>query len=163
MPSSTGLGSSTSATIGALDALKSVLHGQLPGTTETVEPEPAFSRLPLSSIARVRMATEPGAPGVQSKVHDAVPCAAFQVVPPSTDTSTPATTPPLSDAVPVMVMRSPLPTVPPLAGEVTTDVGANTSDDLADAISGRDGSAPICSEPGCAPKSANRLMVACCI
>src|SRR6185295_2230831 len=96
-----------SATTGALEALKSVEHGQLPGTTDTADPAPAVSRLPLSSLARVRMAIEPGAPGVQSKVHAVVPCAAFHVVPPSTDTSTPATTPPpLSDAVPVMVMRS---------------------------------------------------------
>ena len=93
-----------------------------------------------------------------------MPCAARQVVPPSTDTSTPATVPPpLSDAVPVMVTRSPLSTVPPAAGEVTIDVGAKTSADFAAATSGVDGSAPICSEPGCAPMSASRFTVACCI
>ena len=39
--------------------------------------------------------------------------------------------PPLSDAVPVIITRSPLPTLAPPAGEVTSEVGARVSGRLA--------------------------------
>jgi len=56
-------------------------------------------------------------PGVHSTAHDEVPAAFFHVVPPSTETSTPPTVPPpLSTAVPVIVMRLPLSTEPLDAG-----------------------------------------------
>ncbi len=163
-PRLTGLGSSTSGTAGTVAGRHSDVHGQLPPSTVTVSVVPGFWMLPLSSIARTRIVVWPSAPGDHSKLHDVVPCAPRQVVPPSVETSTPATMPPPpSDAVPVIVTRSPLPTLVPPAGEVTSELGARVSDDFAVATSGLDGSAPICSEPGCAPMSAKRLMVACCI
>ena len=84
-----------------------------------------------------------------------VPVARCQVAPPSTDTSTAASRPPASDAVPVTV-TSPE-TELPAAGEVIALTGATESDDAVAATS------PDCMEPGCVPMSANRLRVACCI
>src|SRR5215467_6410316 len=102
MPSSTALVSELLGTVGTELGLQTLVHGHSPCAIDTVLPAPAVSRLPLSSIARALMVAVPGTPGVQSKVHSDVPCAAFHVVPPSTETSTPATMPPpCSTAVPV--------------------------------------------------------------
>src|SRR5262245_24321629 len=121
-PSSTALASAALATPGAAVGCQMLVHGQTPGTIETAEPAPATSRFPLSSIARTLMLAEPGTPGVQSTFQRVVPCAAFQVAPPSTDTSTPATKPPpWSVEVPVIVTGTPADTVPPLVGNTTAD------------------------------------------
>src|SRR5436305_888757 len=127
-PSSYGLASDELGFVGTVDGFHRFGHGQAPTTTDTVMPLPADSRLPLSSIARLRSVADPSPPGDQSKLQVVVPCATCQVVPPSTDTSTLATTPPpLSVAVPLIVTRLPLSTCPPAAGDVMTDVGAKMS------------------------------------
>src|SRR5262245_61241578 len=108
-PTSTAVPSPEFRTAGVTVGFHSVVHGQLPGPMVTVTPAPAVWMLPLSSIARLRMLALPTAPGDQSKLHALVPVAVRQVAPPSTDTSTPATTPPpLSLATPLIVTRSPL-------------------------------------------------------
>src|SRR5207248_5725958 len=83
--------------------------------------------------------------------------AACHVAPPSTETSTPATVPPTSLAVPMIAMRTPLDTVAPAAGDVTVEVGAVVSLDAAA------GTRPACNVCGCTSMSANRLTVACCM
>src|SRR4051812_38092847 len=163
-PSSYGLESAALGLVGTVDGFHRLGHGQAPTTTDTVTPAPADSRLPLSSTARLRIVAAPRTPGDQSKLHVEVPLAVCHVDPPSTDTSTAATTPPpLSAAVPVIVTRLPFSTWPPFAGEVMVDAGAKMSDDEPLATSGRAGSAPTCSVPGWAPMSASRFTVACCI
>ena len=85
----------------------------------------AAPRLPLSSTARLRIVTAPELPGVQAYVHVPRPLAGCQVGPPSTVTSTPPTTPPpLSVAVPVIAVGTPLSAVKPFAGSVIVAVGA---------------------------------------
>src|SRR4051794_29417623 len=71
-----------------------MVHGQVFGAAPTVTPGPGVSRLPLSSAARLLIVTWPEERGVQLYVHAERPVAGCQVVPPSTDTSTPPTTPP---------------------------------------------------------------------
>src|SRR3954469_24824670 len=163
-PSSYGFESAALGLVGTVDGFHRLGHGHAPTTTDTLMPGPADSRFPLSSTARVRMVADPRTAGDQSKLHVEVPDAACHVVPPSTDTSTLATTPPpLSAAVPLIVTRLPFSTWPPAAGEVTPDVGAKISLDALVATSGRAGSAPACSAAGCAPLSASGLAVPCCI
>ncbi len=59
-----------------------------------------------------------------------------QVVPPSVETSTPATTPPpASVAVPVMVTGAPSEKVAPGDGEVIVEVGGVVSVDIVAAVS----------------------------
>src|SRR6476469_923318 len=123
-PSSTALVSAALGPAGTAPERQMLVHGHSFAALETTAPPPAASRLPLSSIERLLIVADPGAPGVQSKLHRLVPVAAFQVAPPSTETSTPATMPPpWSTAVPVIVTRLPLATDPPLAGETTVDTG----------------------------------------
>lgn len=87
-----------------------------------------------------------------------MPVASWKVLPPSVETSTEATTPPpVSAAVPVIVIASPLFTVLPEVGEVIVAVGAVWSVVSVAATS------PLCRVEGCAPISAIRLTVACCI
>ncbi len=86
-----------------------------------------------------------------------VPVAGCHVLPPSSDTSTPPTTPPVSAAVPVTVTRAPSATVLPAAGEVTAEDGGVVSVDAAARTS------PAIGSYGWAPMSANRFTVACCI
>src|SRR3954468_9461724 len=81
--------------------------------------------------------------------------AGCQVVPPSVDTSTPATTePPDALALPVTVTLVPSATVAPAAGAVMDDVGAVRLVDAVAAVS------PARSVAGWAPMSARRLTVA---
>ena len=82
-------------------------------------------------------------------------------MPPSTDTSTPATTPPASPAVPLIDTRLPLPTEAPAAGDAMAEEGAIVSNVMF-AWRGFVASAPVCSDAGCAPMSASRFTVACC-
>ena len=69
------------------------------------------------------------------------PVAGCQVVPPSVETSTPPTTPPVSVAVPVMVVKLPDCTVPPV-GEVMVEFGGTVSVDCEAAAK------PACKDPG---------------
>ena len=81
--------------------------------------------------------------------------AGCQLVPPSRETSTPATLPPTSAAVPVTVTMAPLVNVAPDVGEVIVDVGAVVSVDLAATVN-------VASRvTGCAPWSARMFTVAC--
>ena len=97
----------------------------------------------LSSVARLISVTCPLEPGVQLHVQSLVPEAGCQVAPPSTETSTPATTPPpLSLAVPVIVTEPPGATVEPAAGEVIAEAGGSASVEAAAATS------PGCRLPG---------------
>src|SRR5262245_48079387 len=63
-----------------------------------------FCTLLLLSIARLLIVAGPGVVGVQLKLHEVVPVAGVNVAPPSTDTSTLVTVPPVSLAVPVMLV-----------------------------------------------------------
>src|SRR3954469_4694608 len=163
-PSSYGLVSAALGLVGTTAGFQRFGHGHAPTTTETVMPGPAASRLPLSSTARLRIVTGPRTLGDQSKLHVVVPAATCHVLPPSTDTSTLATSPPpCSVAVPLIVRRLPLSTCPPDTGEVMIVVGAKISVDSPLKISGRAGSAPGCSVPGRTFMSASRFTVACCI
>ena len=85
------------------------MQGQAcPAVTVIATFAPGDSMLPLSSKARAWMFTVPDPLTVQDRDQLVVPVARFQVVPPSVDTSTPATMPPpASVAVPLMVMRVP--------------------------------------------------------
>src|SRR4051812_13533975 len=135
-----------------------MLHGQVCAPpTETVTGAEGAPRLALSSVARTRsLAVEP--PARHEYVHDVVPLAGCQRVPPSVETSTPATVPPpASDAVPVTVTVLPLGTVDPSAGEVIVAVGAVWSVVAVAATS------PVCRVDGCAFMSASRFTVACCM
>src|SRR3982751_414284 len=87
-PSSTALVSAALGTAGTAPERQMLEHGHSFAAIDSATPAPADSRLPLSSIARLLMVAPPGAPGVQSKLHNVVPLADFHVVPPSTDTST---------------------------------------------------------------------------
>src|SRR5665647_3046009 len=91
-------------------------------------PAEGVSRFPLSSTARVLMVALGWPCATQLYVQPVVPVAGCQVVPPSVDTSTPATTPPpVSEAVPDIVIRPPSPTLAFAVGEVTVDEGAVVS------------------------------------
>src|SRR5947209_3364873 len=135
-----------------------MLQGQaVCGVMVTVTPGAGCSRLPLSSTARLMILFVPASVGVQAKVQFCRPVACCHVLPLSTDTSTPATPPPESAAVPVMVMAVPIGILWPLIGNVTVEVGGVRS------VLGFAGNKPACNVPGCAPMSANRLTVACCM
>src|SRR5215216_1559485 len=100
-PSSTKLKSPASAVPGVVDSGK-IEHGHCGGpmVTDRLTTVPMFT---LSSIARTMTVAAPIWVGVQLNVQDARPVAAFQVVPPSTETSTRASwPPPTSAAVPDM-------------------------------------------------------------
>src|SRR6188472_489928 len=152
---------SESATVpGTVDAVQT-LHGQPPppepDPTVTGTPGPAVSRLPLSSTARLRIVVEKFPDGVQVYVQLARPLAGCHVLPLSTDTSTPPTTPPVSDAVPAIVIVVPDWSEAPEVGAVIVEVAATVSVDAEAAT--RFG----CSVLGCTFMSASRLTVACCM
>src|SRR4051812_34360387 len=90
-PSSTAALSAAATTTGTVDGLHRLVQGQLPGPMVTDTKDPLAWILPLSSIARLRSAAVPRAPGTQSYVHEVRPCAWCHVVPLSTDTSIPLT------------------------------------------------------------------------
>src|SRR5215831_962521 len=129
-----------------------IVHGQVRGATVTVAPADGVSRLPLSSTARLRKLTLPDLVGTQVNAHDERPLAGCQVAPPSTETSTPATTPPTSLAVPVTVTG--VPTCAPVTG-LMPEVGGAVSVEAVAA------SNPACKLPGWSPISAKRFTVAC--
>ncbi len=128
-------------------------HSEQGQDTLRLVPALAVPRLPLSSTARTLSVTDglPCATHVYDQV--VVPVAGCQVVPPSVDSSTPATRPPpASAAVPETVIWVPSATVP---GElVIAEVGAVLSVDADAAVR------PAGNVTGCTPMSANRLTVA---
>src|SRR5947209_19518413 len=96
--------------------------GMVDPVTVTGNPAAGGSRLPLSSTARLWIEALIGREGVHAYVQLLVPVAGCQLLPPSTETSTPATTPPpWSAAVPLIVTVEPGATLAPLAGDVLTD------------------------------------------
>src|SRR5262245_66120203 len=90
-----------------------------PSTIVTVLSVGGSCTFPLLSIARLLIVTRPRGLGVQEKLQVTSPrpsMAIFQVAPPSNDTSTLATTPPVSLAVPFMMAKGASGTVEPSAG-----------------------------------------------
>src|SRR4030095_15019641 len=79
----------------------------LPVPTVTVTPAPGVARSALASTDRLVRVTDPDPLGVQLYVQVARPLAGCQLAPPSTETSTPPTPPPLSVAAPLLVARFP--------------------------------------------------------
>src|SRR4029077_7756801 len=80
--------------------------------TLSTRPVAGASRFPLSSTARVRIVVLGFPWATQPYLQLVVPVAGCQLVPPSVETSTPATMPPpASDAVPETVIEVPSPTV----------------------------------------------------
>ena len=142
-----------------------MLHGQVCGITVIPTPPAGlpplvagFSRLPLSSTARVCKLTGPRVAGIHENDHVPRPTAGCHVWPPSTETSTPATVPPpASVAVPVIVIAAPACTLAPAAGDVMVDTGGKESVDAVAKVN------PDWMLAGCTPISANRLTVACCM
>jgi hypothetical protein len=76
--------------------------------TVTITSAGGFCVFPLLSTARLLIVTDPGVVDAQLKLHVVVPVAALKVAPPSTETSTRATDPPVSFAVPVMLTVVPV-------------------------------------------------------
>src|SRR5450755_485318 len=118
---------------------------------------PGDSVFPESSYPLLFIVMFPCVAGTHEKVQLFVPVATNHVFPPSTETSTPATWPPTSVAVPEMITVSPCGNDAPLEGAVILETGAVTS---VDAVAANN---PVCKVAGCTPMSANRLIVACCI
>src|SRR5205823_5273244 len=141
-PSSTAGGSGKLATDG-VDVTSQMLHGHVCVLmTLTVALGPGVSTLPLSSVARLLITTEPAVAGLQWYVQLSRPVAECHDAPLSTDTSTAATIPPVSTAVPLIVMLAPTTTVDPLVGEPIVEVGRTTSTDAALTM------IPGCGRPG---------------
>src|SRR6266516_473556 len=109
--------------------------------------------LALSSTARAWIGWVARPLAKKVYVQLAVPEAGCQLTPPSVDTSTPATNPPTSAAVPCAVTCAPLATEPPV-GEVIAAVGATRSVETLAALS------PLTNVLGCACMSARRLTIA---
>src|SRR5688572_14709761 len=152
-PSSTEFGSASTVLAGVSRGHSEQGQAALPTLNVRVAGE--LCRLPLSSTARTRTVTSPVVVGTQ--VYDQLvrPVAARQVVPPSTDTSTPPTTPPTSLAVPVICTAfCGMPA--PAAGDVMTTVGAVLS------VEALALNSPCCNVIGCRFISANRYTVSCC-
>src|ERR1700730_13182383 len=115
-------------------------------------------RFPLSSTARDLIVVVGLPCAIHEYVQLVVPFAGCQVVPPSVDTSTPATTPPpASPAVPLMVTAAPSVRLAPEAGELICELGGVVS------VDGLAATRPPSRLNGWAPMSAKRLTVACCI
>src|SRR5882757_1086929 len=125
-PSSIALPSPLSTVVGALDEFQ-ILQGQVAGTILTLTPLPGVSMLPLSSTARLKSVIEPTVLGVHTKLQLERPIAGCQVLPPSPENSTPATTPPESLANPVTVMLFPALKVELFVGAVMTEAGGIVS------------------------------------
>ena len=121
-PTSNGCPSWSLGSVGLIVAGK-ILQGQVgidpPIVTLMLleDPDaPGTPMLPLSSKPRTLIVAGPGNVGVQLKVQLDVPLTNCQVVPPSTEISTPASTPPTSLALPLIVTALLLVSVAPFAG-----------------------------------------------
>src|SRR6185295_10789341 len=122
-----GLGSAASTFQGLAEEGQSV-QGHPAGMMFTVVTADGCSRLPVSSTARLMMFAAPRTPGLQLNVQLSRPDARRHVDPPSTETSTPPTTPPpLSVAVPLIVTVVWDGMFAPLVGDVIVEVGGVTS------------------------------------
>src|SRR2546428_199277 len=144
-PTSTGCGSLAFAKAGVVVASQ-MLHGQV---TLTVVPAPGVSWLPLSSTARLLITAGPALDGAQWYVQFAPPVARCHDTPPLTETSTAATVPVGSDAVPLITTSVPPANVDPLVGETIVEMGTSVS---TDAVAGM---SPAIRVTGCTPMSAN--------
>src|SRR4051794_11753549 len=91
-PTSVAVPSGSLATAGV--ALPQRLHGHVRPGTVTVTGADRAPRFALSSVARASSAAVPVDRGTHVYVHEVVPEAGCQLLPPSVETSTPATTPP---------------------------------------------------------------------
>ena len=87
----------------------------------------SFRLLSAGAALSLLMVAAPGVSGVQLYVHDTLPVVRRQVIPPSTDTSTALTIPPLSNAVPLMLTVTPAGRVVPAVGLAIVEVGARVS------------------------------------
>jgi hypothetical protein len=136
-PSSTELRSAAVSLLGT-----AVLPNKLErAVTLPLIPGDGVSVLRLSSVARDIIVYGP-ATAFQLYIQLVVPDALNQVVPPFTDTSTPATFPPVSLATPLIVTGWPSTKLAPLAGVEIDEVGGVVSVDATAGIS------PDCNEPG---------------
>src|ERR1700754_3468031 len=94
------------------------------GVTVTVTPAAGDSMLRLSSTARDLMVNVPESNGHQVYVQLVVPVAGCHVVPPSVETSTTATSPPLSLAEPEIVTGCCCTRLAPAVGVEMIETGA---------------------------------------
>src|SRR5438270_11327412 len=102
MPTSIAPGSGSLTTDGTVVLLQRY-SALSPDWMTALNTPDAAERLALSSTARVSICAAPVAAGAQLYVQAPVPWAGCQVLPPSTETSTPATTPPpVALAVPLI-------------------------------------------------------------
>src|SRR3954453_3383213 len=102
-PTSPGVGSLESTDPGFV-LVPQIEHGHV---TSIETPAPGVCRLALSSTARALIVVD-GLPCANHEYDQlVVPVAGCHVAPPSVETSTPATTPPLSEAVPEIVSSVP--------------------------------------------------------
>src|SRR5271169_3859385 len=147
MPRFTELSGPWSGTAGM--ELPKMVQGQVcvPAPTVTVTPADGVSILPLSSVARLRRVAVLLPEAVQVKVQLPSPVAGCQVAPLSVDTSTPATTPPTSVAVPWIVTLVPVGTAAPATGEVMMETGGVVSVEAVALVR------PVCNVTGCTPIS----------
>src|SRR6266403_3140127 len=99
--------------------------------TVTVTPADGVSRLPLSSTARLLIFIEPEVKTVQLYVQLSRPLAGCHVCPPSSEISTPPTTPPPeSAAFPAIVTAFPSCSVAPFVGAAIVELGGVVSVDF---------------------------------
>src|SRR5688572_1657926 len=154
VPSSTEFGSASTPLLGVTPGHSEHGHAAPPITKVTVVG--ALCRLPLSSTPRTRTVADPVDGPTQVYDQLARPEAGCQVLPPSVETSMPATTPPTSLAVPLITTEF-CGTFAPEAGVVIVTVGAVLSLDALCADS------PGCRLAGCTFMSANWFTVACCM
>ncbi len=155
-PTSTAVGSGVSGVPGTVPS-DQIEHGHCRGPA-AADAETGGERLAESSTARARRASCPDAAGCEGvaprRRRPRSTPAGCQVVPPSLETSTPATWPPASVTVPEKVYGAP--TVAAGAFVIAT-VGAALSLLAVAATS------PLCRVAGCTPMSARKLTVACLI
>src|SRR5215467_4263566 len=117
-PTSIPCGSLFESTAGVA-VLSQMLHGHSLYTV-TVRPVDGCSVLPLSSVALLRIVSVPWTFGVQVYVQLPVPDAGCHVAP-SRETSTAPTAPPVSLAVPLIVMGTPNSIAAPGTSDVIVD------------------------------------------
>jgi hypothetical protein len=102
------------------------------------------------------MTADPSIDGTHRYVQFAPPLAGCHDAPPSTETSTPATTPDVSVAVPVITTSVSAATLAPAVGKVIVEPGRLVSVEVVANVR------PGCNVPGCVlPMSANKLTIAC--
>src|SRR5262245_28197982 len=129
-PSSTGRSGPASSISGRVSLLQR-LHGHAPSggaSTVTGTPGPGSSTFALSSNARLTITTGPATVGVHCSAQFVVPVAAVHVRPPSIETSTRATVPAASNAVPSITNGLPRRNRAAAVGNRIVDIGGVSSD-----------------------------------